>query len=82
MPSIGGFFGWNEPPPAAITIDLHSKTLSPSVRTRKRGASAVPSVSKPSTISPRWKTGRNGSIWRIRLSTMPCPVMIGKPGMS
>ena len=25
MPGIGGFFGWNEPPPAAITTTLQRK---------------------------------------------------------
>ena len=34
MPAIGGRLGWNEPPPAAITITLTSNTLPRSVVTR------------------------------------------------
>ena len=36
MPGIGGRFGWNEPPPAAITTTLASNTSFSSVVTRKR----------------------------------------------
>ena len=43
MPAIGGFLGWNDPPPAAMTTILQSNTVSASVVTRKRGASGVPS---------------------------------------
>jgi hypothetical protein len=38
MPGIGGRFGWNEPPPAAITTTLHSNVLPPSVVTRNAGS--------------------------------------------
>ena len=51
MPGIGGRFGWNEPPPAAITTTLHSNILPPSVLTRNSGS---PIRSMLSTISFRW----------------------------
>ena len=51
MVATGGRLGWNEPPPAATITALVSNTLPPSVRTRKAGASGVPSTSSPSTIS-------------------------------
>ena len=35
MPGIGGRFGWNEPPPAAITTTLQAIVVLSSVRTRK-----------------------------------------------
>ena len=44
MPAIGGFLGWNDPPPAAITIALQRRLLPKLVRTAKSGASALPSV--------------------------------------
>ena len=52
MPGIGGRFGWNEPPPAAITITLASNTWPALVVTRNSGS---PIFSTVSTISPRWK---------------------------
>ena len=82
MPAIGGFLGWNEPPPAATITALHSNTLPASVVRRKAGLSAVPIAVSPSTISPKWNVGWNGSICFIRLSTRPWPVTIGKAGMS
>src|SRR5215470_13787928 len=51
MPGTGGRFGWNEPPPAEITITLHSNTLPASVVTRNAGS---PIFSIFSTISLRW----------------------------
>ena len=51
MPGIGGRFGWNEPPPAAMTTTLLSNTLPWSVVTRNSGS---PIFSTFSTISLRW----------------------------
>ena len=79
MPGTGGRFGWNEPPPAAITTTLHSNTLPASVVTRNRGS---PIFSIFSTISPRWKVGPNGLICSISASVRPWPVTMGMPGMS
>ena len=50
MPGIGGRFGWNEPPPAAMTTTLLSNTLPWSVVTRNSGS---PIFSTFSTISLR-----------------------------
>ena len=36
----------------------------------------------PMIIRLKWNSGPNGEICCIRLSTRPCPVIIGKPGMS
>ena len=77
MPGIGGRFGWNEPPPAAITTTLHSNTLPASVVTRKPGS---PIFSIVSTISLRWKVGLNGLICSISASVRPCPVTNGNAG--
>ena len=79
MPSTGGRLGWNEPPPAAITTALQRKVSSASVvRTN------VPSSCLASELTMRlkWNSGPNGAICCIRLSVRPCPVTIGKPGMS
>jgi len=38
MPGIGGRLGWNEPPPAAMTITLTSSTSPRSVVTRNSGS--------------------------------------------
>ena len=46
------------------------------------GASGVPIGSTCATISLKWKLGLNGAICCSRLSTRPCPVIVGKPGMS
>ena len=48
LDKIGGRLGWNEPPPAAITMTLTSKTLSRSVCTRNSGS---PTFSIVCTIS-------------------------------
>ena len=77
MPGIGGRFGWNEPPPAAITTTLHSKILPASVVTRNSGS---PIFSIVSTISLRWKVGLNGLICSISASVRPWPVTIGNAG--
>ena len=82
MPGIGGFFGWKEPPPAAMITVLVSKTVPASVVTRKRGASVVPVGSTASIIWLRWKVGPNGLTCSSRLSTSAWPVTSGKPGMS
>ena len=49
MPGIGGRFGWNEPPPAAITTALQAIVVPLSVRTRK----PVSVRSSSLTISPK-----------------------------
>ncbi len=77
MPAIGGFFGWNEPPPAATTIALQVNTLPEHVRRRNDGASGVPSDVIASTISPWWNTGSNGALCSISLSTSAWPVTLG-----
>ena len=79
MPAIGGRLGWNEPPPAAITITLASNTLPPSVLMRNSGS---PIRSINSTISERWKAGPNGLICAISASTRPCAEIFGIAGMS
>src|SRR5579885_1511352 len=71
MPAIGGFFGWNEPPPAAMITTLASNVFSASVWTRNSGCSAVPIASRPATISPKWNVGPNGLIWVGRVLTIP-----------
>ena len=38
MSGIGGFFGWNEPPPAAMMTTFASSAVPASVRIRKFGA--------------------------------------------
>ena len=53
MPGIGGRFGWNEPPPAAITTTLQAIVVLASVRTRKPLSVRSSSV----TISPKWNSG-------------------------
>ena len=75
----GGRLGWNEPPPAAITTTLQRNTSSASLSRRK-----LPSSSFSSLVIMRlkWNCGPNGAICCIRLSVRPCPVTIGKPGMS
>ena len=82
MPAIGGFFGWNEPPPAAITTALASNAVPASVATRNSGASGVPITSSDATISPKWNCGEKGFDCSSRLSTSCWPVTMGKPGMS
>ena len=77
MPGIGGRLGWNEPPPAAITITLASNTLPPSVLTRNNGS---PMRSIDSTISLRWKLAPNGLICSISSSTSPCAEHFGIAG--
>ena len=79
MPGTGGRLGWNDPPPAATTISLASNTVPWSVVIRNSGS---PMRSMVSTISPRWKVGLNGSIWRISASVRPCPETTGRAGMS
>ena len=79
MPGIGGRFGWNEPPPAAITITFVSNTLPPSLLTRNSGS---PIRSIDSTISDRWNVGPNGLICSISASTRPCAEIFGIAGMS
>ena len=72
MPGIGGRFGWNEPPPAAITMIFASNTLPASVVTRNLGSPIFYTVW---TISPKWKVGPNGLICSISASVSPAPVM-------
>ena len=67
-PAIGGLFGWNEPPPAAITTTLHSITVPASVVS---GSADRRASRAPSTISPRWKVGSNGSICSMQLVDEP-----------
>ncbi len=75
MPATpGGRLGWNDPPPAAITITFASNTLPWSVRTRNSGS---PIFSTDSIISPRWKVAPNGLICAINASVSPAPVMKG-----
>ena len=80
MPGIGGRFGWNEPPPAAITT-----TLQAIVVCRRR--CATPEAARrcaraPSTISPKWNSGANGCDLLDQLVDQPCAEIFGQPGMS
>ena len=77
MPGIGGRLGWNEPPPAAITMILHSNTWPASVVTRNSGS---PIFSMVSTISLRWKVGLNGLICSISASVRPGAGDVGDAG--
>ena len=79
MPGMGGRFGWKEPPPAAMTIALASKTSLSSVVTRNDPS---PSFSTPETMRLKVKAGPKGSICCISLSTRPCAEIEGQAGIS
>ena len=79
MPGIGGRFGWNEPPPAAITTTFASITSFSSVVTRNVPSS---SFSRADTMRLKVNAGLNGAICCMRLSTRPCAEIDGHAGMS
>ena len=78
MPGTGGRFGWNEPPPAAITTTLQRNVVA---RVGGQPEAAVGLARcRLSTIWPRWKVGLNGLICSRSFSTSPSPVIIGIAG--
>ena len=75
MPGIGGRFGWNEPPPAAIDHDLGLEHL---VLVGGDAERAVFELLQPDTMRLKVNCGSNGAICFISLSTRSCAEIDGQ----